>query len=142
MMQLSTNLKKRLISFLVGLLLFAFGVVSFLRSLKYFINLPEFLFNPVLLEVLIAIGGIFLLFDSFSIGHGKTKFLAVVIGLLLATLGLIPILIKLDLLGFLPFIATLKIKPIILEAILVFYGAYLIVDTFAINKYTQEVANY
>ncbi len=141
-MNLGTNTKKRAISLVLGILLFAFGIIPLVKQYSsYFSNIPDALFNPIVLEVLIAVGGIFLLYDSFNIGHGRTKFLAVLLGLLLALLGLVPILIQFELLGFLPFIAALKINKITMELILIFYGAYLVVDVFVMNRYAQEVVN-
>src|SRR3989338_8292985 len=108
-MNLSTNTKKRAVSLILGILLIAFGIIPLVKQYSsYFSNIPDALFNLFVLEILIAVGGISLLYDSFSIGHGRTKFLAVLLGLLLALLGLVPILIQFELLGFLPFIAALK----------------------------------
>lgn len=116
--------KKAILSFFIGLVLFLIGLTQILK-----ITLP-FSLNRLHLEILIALGGLFLFYDSFSIGHNITKLLSILAGILIALLGLIPLLIELNLLTMLPFIAVLKINTLMLQSILIIFGLYLMIDSF------------
>ena len=83
--------------------------------------------------VLLFLGGLFLLYDSFSVVDEKTKrmrLMTILLGLLLAVIGLVPLLIHYSFFDFLNFIPVVKIPIQVLDVLLVFYGAFLVVNAF------------
>ena len=99
--------------------------------------LPPLLFIGTAVKLMLFIGGVFLLWDSFSVRSTLTyrvRTSGVVAGFLLALLGAVPLLLEFGVLNaFLPFLATLDLSLPVLEALLVFYGLYLLVDAFLMS---------
>ena len=89
---------RKVISFVLGLVFLALGLLPLLG-----VNLPPI---PALVLWLLALaGGIYLLIDAYKerMGMGLSKFimwLSVIVGLLILTLGLIPILNSMGVLAF------------------------------------------
>ena len=124
---------------IVGIICIAYGLGAFglFEAL-----MPITFFNDIGVKILLLIGGIFLLIDSFTISSRSSKatgtrgFLGILMGVLLFVIGALPILIEYELLNFLPFfVEKMNIDIMILAGVLVFYGGYLIVDFYLMKRY-------
>jgi len=135
-----TSSQKKIISIFVGLLCIAFGAFPLLERFFNLSFIPDFLLSTVFLEVILMLGGIFLLYNSVNVGVGFTKFISIFAGGLLFFVGLIPLAIRFKLLNFLSFFATLTIPEGLFRGVLVFYGVYLIVDVFIMHPEYGESA--
>lgn len=116
------------ISLALGVLFAVMGVAA---SLAYFgvnLPLPVSLVTATVVEISLVIAGLLLFVDSFSIRTpmGLVKWGSIVIALLLAAIGAIPLMVKYQVLSFLPFLVKLTIPEIVLNILLAFYGLYLL----------------
>ncbi|MBU2589486.1 MAG: hypothetical protein KKA65_04595 [Nanoarchaeota archaeon] len=116
------------ISLVLGIL---FAVMGTAATLAYFginLPLPVSLITATVVEISLIVAGLVLFVDSFSIRTpmGLVKWGSVVIALLLAAIGAIPLLVKYQMLSFLPFLVKLTIPEIVLNILLAFYGLYLL----------------
>lgn len=97
-----------------------------------------FIFEDIVIKIFLVLAGIFLLVDSFNVDIRFGRFWSVVAGILLAVLGGVPLAIDYNLLNFLPFKLDLKSVPsFVFQALLVFYGIYLIVDAFIMKDFVS-----
>ena len=120
---------KRTTAFIIGIIFSVIGLIAILNNFLPYFNIISFLFNKTVLEILITLGGIFLFFHSFSIKAFTRKLISILASLLLIFLGLFPFILDYRLID-LSFVPVLKISPIMLEIIVLFYGIYLISDSF------------
>lgn len=125
-------------SMLFGFFLLVFGGAA---SLAYFgIGLPiptGFLMgNGLVVKILLVVAGLLLLIDSFKVRTmmGATKFSAIIIGLIMAFAGALPLLIDYKLVEFLPFLATLSIPNFVLSILLAVFGIFLLMRTIQMYK--------
>lgn len=129
---------------ILGIICVLYGLGSFGFLFQ---GLPSYFFNDIGLKILLLIGGIFLLIDAFTIssrsgmygggmyGARSGNFIGVIVGVLLAVVGALPLLIEYKVLNFLPVLLVLNSNPLILAGLLIFYGGYLLVDFWLIKKY-------
>lgn len=129
------------LSLLIGAVCILIGLVPLLPYLN--INIPgitsiDASIYDIIVKVALLIGGLFLLYDSFQIRNmmsGRVKGASILAGLLLAVIGAIPLALHIKLLDkMLPFLVELKIPSAVWYGLLIFYGAYLIVDAFRIRQ--------
>lgn len=126
---------KRVYAFLLGFLSILLGGIPLLIYLGISISIPATIFNEYLIKGFLVIGGFFLLYYAIATSTlSKNAFLTILAGFLMAIIGLLPVLIDLKLLNFLPFIATLDIPIQVLEALLVFFGFYLVYEAIIISR--------
>lgn len=120
---------KALLSLLIGSIFTILGGTATLSNLGInLINLPFFLYDPTVTKFSLLIGGLLLLIDSFSIKSFQTfmpEIGTILIGILLAIIGAVPLLLEYNLLNWLPFIIKFTIPAIVLSGILAFFGLYL-----------------
>lgn len=92
------------ISFIVGLILAAFGIIPLLSNLKVLsFNLPDFLLNlPVSVLVwVIAVAGLYIVVDGFIEPPMHMFHWALILGgVILLVIGLIPLLFSFKVIGF------------------------------------------
>ena len=126
---------------LLGLIGLAIGVLSILASSGMNVGIPDFIYNPLVVKILIVLAGLLLLLRSFTImrtasilNPGATGITSLVAGVLLAVIGALPLLYDLNLLSFLPFIPKLTIPPIVLGAVLAGYGLWLLAVSFKLFR--------
>jgi len=124
------------LSFLLGLLFAALGVVSALAYLGVMLPIPAIIMSPLVIKISLIIAGLLLFVDSFSVRTmtGQVKFASILIALLLAVIGAIPLLLDYKLLGFLPFVIEFTIPPIVLSIVLAIYGLYLVFTAVQLYK--------
>ena len=94
------------LSFILGLVFTAMGVGA---ALSYFgINLPvpSIVFDSLIIEISLIVAGLLLFLFSFSIrsSMGVTRWGNILISILLAAIGAIPLALRYEMLSFLPFI--------------------------------------
>ena len=126
------NFGLKVSSFLVGLACVLLGGLKFISVIYDISFLPVFLLDDLLLKTVLVFAGLFLLYDSFRVGYGLLRMVSFFAGVLAFLVGAIPLLIHFKLINFLPYFATLSISSDILRGILIFFGVYLIVDSFII----------
>jgi len=136
----STGGSRRIIGLFVGAACIVIGItplislkVPFLEALK-----PDAMLTFV--KIAFFICGLFILYDSFAMRNPMTmriKFASVLLGIVMAAIGAVPLAMDLKLLKFLPFLPALAINPIILEVLLAFFGAYLIYEVIVIMRYSM-----
>ncbi len=116
------------VSLALGILFTLMGIVATLSFFGINLPLPISLISDTVVEISLVVAGLLLFVDSFSIRTpmGLVKWGSIIIALLLAIIGALPLLIKNNLLGFLPFLVKLTIPPIVLNVLLAFYGLYLL----------------
>jgi hypothetical protein len=112
---------------LIGVILLVYSLIAILNTYFDLFSPVNFLFNKVLIEILIMVGGIYIFYISVI---DKTKLLAAIVGVLLFIIGLFPFLIDLRLLPKLSFIPILAIDKIIFILVILFYSVYLLIDSF------------
>jgi hypothetical protein len=132
------NIGQKISSFLVGLICIVLGLLVFINKFYDISFLPAFLFNDLFLKIFLIFGGLFLLYDSLRIGHGLLRVVSFLAGVLVFLVGLVPLLIHFKLLNFLPYFATLTVSSDIIRGILIFFGIYLIVDSFVMSSREEE----
>ena len=127
---------KTTLSFIIGIICIILGGVP-LFKLKFAAAMPQ-LFSLMIIKIALLAGGLILLYDGFQMKNpltGMIKITSIIAGLLLAAIGAIPLLIELGWLNKnLPFIATLNISPAILQGLLVFFGLYLLYDSYILSR--------
>lgn len=129
------NLRQKLVSFVLGIVCVVAGLLVIVKDYLYDIPfLSGFFFGDLFVKIMLVVGGGFLFYDSFKIGHGLSRLVSLLSGVLVLFIGFIPLLIHFKLLGFLPFFATLDIPLNILRGILIFFGVYLVVDAFVMSS--------
>ena len=126
------NFGLKVSSFLVGAACILLGGLKFINNIYDASFLPVFLLDDLLLKVVLVFAGLFLLYDSFRVGYGLLRMVSFFAGVLAFLVGVIPLLIHYKLINFLPYFATLSISSNILRVILMFFGVYLIIDSFII----------
>ena len=116
------------ISLVLGILFAVMGVAATLVYFGINLPLPVSLVTATVVEISLVVAGLVLFIDSFSIRTpmGLVKWGSIIIALLLAAIGAIPLLVKYSMLSFLPFLVKLTIPDIILNILLAFYGLYLL----------------
>jgi len=116
------------ISLALGILFTVMGVAATLVYFGMNLPLPVSLVTATVVEISLVVAGLVLFIDSFSIRTpmGLVKWGSIIIALLLAAIGAIPLLVKYSMLSFLPFLVKLTIPDIILNILLAFYGLYLL----------------
>lgn len=116
------------ISFVIGLILTAFGIIPVLFTLGMIsFNLPAFLGLPGnILIWLIAAGGAYVVIDGFvEPPHHALHWFLIIAGLVLLAVGLIPILHTFNVIGFtIPFLDNMVVYHILvtLEGLLLVVG--------------------
>lgn len=125
----------------LGLIGIVIGGLAIVSSLGMVLPVPAMVYNPLVVKVLIVIAGLLLLLRSFTImrtasilNPGSTGISSLVAGILLAVIGVLPLLYDFNLLSFLPFIPKLSIPPVVLGVILAGYGLWLLVDAFKLFR--------
>lgn len=126
---------------LLGIIGVVIGGLAIVSSLGMSPPVPAIVYNPLVVKVFIVLAGLLLLLRSFTIMRtasilqpGATGIGSLVAGILLAIIGVLPLLYDLNLLSFLPFIPKLSIPPIVLGIILAGYGLWLLVDAFKLFR--------
>lgn len=116
------------ISVIAGIIFVAIGVIASMSYLGINLPIPAIALSAEVIEISLVVAGLLLFIDSFSIRTqmGLVKWGSIMIAILLAAIGAIPLLIKYQVLGFLPFLLELTIPPIVLGILLAFYGLYLL----------------
>lgn len=124
------------LSVLIGIICIAVGGTPLLK-LNISTTMPQ-LFSPFIVKIMLLIGGLLLLYDSFQIKNpltGMIKGTSIIGGILLFIIGAVPLLIDTGILNKqLPFIATLSIPVTVLEGLLVFFGFYLLYDAYMLSR--------
>ena len=130
-----------LLTVVLAALCLGIGTLATLSSIGTAVPLPEFLYSPIVVKVLIIIAGLLLLVRSFTImrtasilSPGATGISSLVAGVLLAIIGALPLLNDFGLLYFLPFIPKLTIPPVVLGVVLGAYGIWLFVVAFKLFR--------
>ncbi len=121
---------RKIISFLLGLIMLALGAIPLLNQFKVIgFTLPAL--PNLVLWILGLAGGIFLIIDGFhermSMGLGKSvMWISILLGIVMFLFGLIPILNSLGFIAFtLPTIASIVINVLFaLSGILLFIGGF------------------
>ena len=127
---------KSFYSLVVGGICIFLGLVPLLSELGIDLSfIPLVIFHPIIIKLALVLGGLFLLYDSLSVGIGIIRLVSMMAGVVLAFVGALPLLIELKLLRFLPFIPIVDISPWMLEGVLLFFGLYLVVDAFVMMEY-------
>jgi len=121
---------------LIGLACIALGGIPLLK-LSIAKTLPQ-LFSRIVIEIALMVGGIILFWQGMQIKNpmtGMIKGTTMLGGLVLAAVGAIPLLIDLKLLNkYLPSIPVLTIPDFALQALLVFFGFYLLYDAYILSR--------
>lgn len=129
---------KLLLSLLLGLLFTAMGTVSALNFFGIPISLGfiDFLLSATIIEISLVVAGILLFLDSFSVRTqmGLVKWSSILIALLLAVIGAVPLMIENRFLDFLPFLLQITIPHMVLSIVLAFYGLYLLFTVVQLYK--------
>lgn len=123
-------------SMLFGLFLLIFGGAATLAFFGIFLPVPTGFMTALVVKILLIVAGLLLLIDSFKVRTmmGATKFSAILIGLIMAFAGALPLLIDYKLVGFLPFLMNLSIPNFVLSILLAVYGLFLIVRAIQLYK--------
>lgn len=126
---------------LLGLVCLVIGGLAIASSIGVNLGIPQLVYSPIFVKILIVLAGLLLLVRSFTIMRtasilhpGATGITSLVAGILLAVIGALPLLYDLNLLSFLPFIPKLTIPPLVLGAVLAGYGLWLLVDAFKLFR--------
>jgi len=117
-----------LLHILSGIVFSALGIFAFLAQMgqEYFI--PITVFTPLFLEVMILLIGIFFIREAVQNKNTQERFVHFVVGLSLFFFAILPILVTLGVLKFLPYYIDLQLSPYILSLLLSFAGFYMIFD--------------
>lgn len=123
-------------SMIFGFALLVFGGASTLAFFGILLPVPTGFLTALVVKILLVAAGVLLLVDSFKVRTmmGATKFSAILIGLVLAFAGALPLLIDYNLVGFLPFLMKLSIPPFVLSILLAVYGIFLVVRSIQLYK--------
>lgn len=123
-------------SMLFGLFLLVFGGAATLAFFGIFLPVPTGFMTALVVKILLIVAGLLLLIDSFKVRTmmGATKFLSILLGLIMAFAGAIPLLIDYKMIGFLPFLMNLSIPPFVLSILLAVYGLFLIIRSIQLYK--------
>ncbi len=124
----------RLYAFFMGVICIILGGVPLLGSVGIR-TVDSAVFNPLVIKVVLMLGGFFLLYYALrTYKLSRHVLLAIATGFLMAIVGVMPLLVDYKILGFFPFVATLSIPVQVLEALLVFYGFFLLYDAFFLRE--------
>jgi len=132
------NIGAKFSSFVVGVVFIVLGLLSVIGNFYDVSFLPVFFFEDLFLKIILVLGGLFLLYDSFKIGYGMMRVVSFFAGVLVFLIGFIPILIHFKLLNFLPYFATLTLPSEFIKGIVVFFGVYLVIDSFIMRAKEEE----
>jgi len=123
--------KKSPYSLLLGVISIVVGASPFLKTyLK--LNIP--VINSTLpAEILLVVGSLLILFNSFNIRRYGLSRTSMLVAVLVAFVGLMPILIRLKILKSLPFVIELSVVPEYINILLVFFGTYLFFESLFIK---------
>ncbi|MBU2638155.1 MAG: hypothetical protein KJ955_04225 [Nanoarchaeota archaeon] len=123
-------------SLIFGLFLLVFGGAATLEFFGINLPVPTFFLSDLVVKILLIVAGLLLLVDSFKVRTmmGATKFSAILIGLIMAFAGALPLLIDYKLVGFLPFLMKLSIPNYVLSILLAVYGIFLIIRSIQLYK--------
>ncbi|MFH1065571.1 MAG: hypothetical protein V1734_03650 [Nanoarchaeota archaeon] len=123
-------------SLLLGFFLLIFGGAATLAFFGIFLPVPTGFMTALVVKILLVVAGLLLLIDSFKVRTmmGATKFSSILLGLIMAFAGAIPLLIDYKLAGFLPFLMNLTIPPFVLSILLAVYGLFLIMRSIQLYK--------
>lgn len=125
------------LTLLLSLTFLAIGLTAVLASLGItFLPIPAFMLTQVVVEISLIVAGLLLFFDSFSVRTmmGAPKWGLILLSLLMAAIGAIPLLAKNKMLAFLPFLVNVSIPPFVLSILLSVYGLFLLFDFFQMRK--------
>ncbi len=124
------------LSAILSIVFLAIGIGSLITSFGLTLPLPAFLLTETFTEIALVAAGLLLFIDSFSARTpmGMIKTGTIIVSLLLAAIGAIPLLVRYKMLSFLPVLATLSIPPLVLSGLLVFYGLYMLFMVFQMYK--------
>ncbi len=118
--------RRSLYSFFFGIIASAVGILPFL---KMYGQLPiPFWDTPLPAEILLVFGSTLILMDSFRRRTEPSNKISILIGILIALVGLLPLLLRFNLLKSLPFVIELIIPPLYIYALLAFFGVYLLFE--------------
>ena len=98
--------------------------------------MPTGFLTALVVKILLVVAGLLLLIDSFKVRTmmGATKFSSILLGLIMAFAGAIPLLIDYKMIGFLPFLMNLTIPSFVLSILLAVYGLFLMVRAIQLYK--------
>lgn len=118
-----------LFSLLMGIFLLVFGAAASLASFSISSPVPTGFLSPTVVKILLMVSGLLILIDSFKVRTmmGAVKGTTVIISIIMALAGALPLLIDYKLVGFLPFLMSLDIPVIALSIMLAVYGLYLLI---------------
>ncbi|MFH1456444.1 MAG: hypothetical protein ABIF40_05870 [archaeon] len=119
------------------------GLGSMLLAIVYFLAqvggpgvemLPSYLFNILVVEIMLAITGMYLFITAFQMRTRSWSYDlgAIVLGLILFLVGLIPLAVEFRLMSFLPFNLTINGSGMVFSALLFMFGIFLLMRLRAI----------
>ncbi len=120
---------KRNLSLLFGIIFTIYGGAALASSLGVILPVPSLLFLQLIVEIALVVAGLLLLYASIgmiSMQTGRMSLGSMVIGIVLAAVGGLPLLLRYSLLTFLPFEITFTLPPQVPAGLLVFFGVYLL----------------
>ena len=117
-----------LVHILFGIVFLGLGILAFFAQMgmEYFI--PANVFTAIFLEVMILLVGIFFIREAVRNKDSQERFVHLVVGLSLFFFAVIPLLVSLGIIKFLPYYIDLNISSYILSLLLLFAGAFMIID--------------
>ena len=123
-------------SLIFGLFLLVFGGAATLAFFGILLPVPTGFMTALVVKILLIVAGLLLLVDSFKVRTmmGATKFSSILLGLIMAFAGAIPLLIDYKMIGFLPFLMNLTIPSFVLSILLAVYGLFLMVRAIQLYK--------
>ena len=127
-----------LLSFIVGAIFLVIGGTATLSSFGIgLLKLPALVHSIVVMKYSLLVGGIMLLIDAFTIRSMHTfmpSFGNIILGAILGFLGVLPLLLDYNLLGWLPFAIKFSIPNVVLSALLTVFGLYLLISAIKLTR--------
>lgn len=117
-------MKIKIISMIIGIILVILTLINIVLGYKYV--------NSLALELIMILVGIYFIYSHLKSHLLVTKIVAIVAGLILIVLGLLPVLVNSRLVDF-SFFVLLSVNTVTLSIILLIAGVYYVLESFLKN---------